>query len=216
MKKRRFAAGLIFLAAFALWTVLICTFDIKHVGPMESRVGFAWLNRFVHDLTGVHMALYTLTDWLGLVPAGVAIGFALLGLCQWVKRRHILKVDFSILVLGGFYLAVMAAYLLFEEFPVNFRPVLIEGRLEASYPTSTTLLVLCIMPTAWIQLKNRIKIAASRKILAFAIAAFTVFMVIARLLSGVHWLTDIVGAILLSAGLVSLYSAFAGKTKETD
>ena len=216
MKKRYFFTGLILLAAFALWTVLICTIDVKPIGPMESCVGFAHLNRFVHDLTGVHMALYTLTDWLGLVPAGVAIGFALLGLCQWIQRKHILKVDSGILVLGGFYLAVMAAYLLFEEFPVNFRPVLIEGRLEASYPSSTTLLVLCIMPTAWIQLKNCIKIAASRKILAFAIAAFTAFMVIARLLSGVHWLTDIVGAILLSAGLVSLYSAFAGKTKETD
>ena len=216
MKKRRFAAGLIFLAAFALWTVLICTVDIKPVGPMESRVGFAWLNRFVHDLTGVHMALYILTDWLGLVPAGVAIGFALLGLCQWIQRKHILKVDSGILVLGGFYLSVLAAYLFFEEFPINFRPVLIEGRLEASYPSSTTLLVLCIMPTAWMQLKSRINNAALRSILALAAAAFAAFMVIARLLSGVHWLTDIVGAILLSAGLVSLYSAFAGKTKETD
>ena len=211
MKKRRLASGLVLLAAFALWTVLVCAIDVQAIGPMGSSVGFAGINRFVHDLTGVHMALYTLTDWLGLVPAAIAIGFGMLGLSQWIQRKHILKVDFSILVLGGFYLAVLAAYLFFEEFPVNYRPVLINGRLEASYPSSTTLLTLCVMPAAWLQLKNRIQNPALKKALARTIAVFTAFMVIARLLSGVHWLTDIIGAILLSGGLVALYSGLIGQ-----
>lgn len=32
-------------------------------------------------------------------------------------------------------------------------------------------------------------------------------MVIGRLVAGVHWLTDIVGAVLLSFGLYSIYRA---------
>ena len=32
-----------------------------------------------------------------------------------------------------------------------------------------------------------------------------IFIVIARLLSGVHWLTDIIGGILISNFLLSLY-----------
>ena len=150
------------------------------------------------------MGLYILTDWLGLVPVCFGFGFALLGLTQWIGRKSILKVDRSILVLGGFYLAVLAVYLFFEACPVNFRPVLIDGRLEASYPSSTTVLVLCVMATAALQLKARMK--NSRQMVA-AITAFSAFMVLARLLSGVHWVTDILGGILLSAGLVLLYRA---------
>lgn len=208
MKKRNnitlwMALGM--LAAFALWTWLISTIDVQPVGPNGSQVGFAAANVMFHDTTGVHMALYTLTDWLGLVPVAFGLGFAVLGLAQIIARKSLLKVDRSILALGGFYLLVMGAYLLFESVVINYRPVLIEGFLEASYPSSTTLLVLCIMPTAKMQLDGRIQNATVRKVVGLAIVAFTVFMVVGRLVSGVHWLTDIVGGVLLSAGLVLLY-----------
>lgn len=195
----------ILLAAFVIWTAAVRLVDVQAIGPQGSAVGFATINGWVHNLTGVHMSLYTVTDWLGLVPIGVAIGFALLGLIQWMKRKHLRKVDFSFLVLGGFYLLVMAAYVLFEVFVINYRPVLIGGYLEASYPSSTTMLVLCVMPTALMQLNARVKNQTLKRCAAFGITAFTVFMVIGRLLSGMHWFTDIVGGALLSAGPVMLY-----------
>ena len=201
------AAGL--LGAFALWTAAVCMVDVQTIGPRESSVGFAALNGFVHSLTGVHMVLYAVTDWLGLVPVFFGMGFGLLGLVQWIGRRSILKVDRSILVLGGFYLAVMAAYVFFEEHAVNYRPVLINGILEVSYPSSTTLLVLTVMPTAAMQLKGRIRKPAIRQIVLRMITGFSVFMLACRLVSGVHWVTDIIGGGLLSGGLVLLYAAFA-------
>ena len=210
MKKRNFCIALGLLAAFVLWTIGIRLIDVQTIGPQDSAVGFATLNGFVHDLTGVHMQLYTITDWLGLVPVAFIFGFALLGLIQWIKRKHILKVDGSILVLGGFYMVVMAAYLFFERFVINYRPVLIEGFLEASYPSSTTLLVMCVMPTAMMQLCARIKNRILKRCVAVAIAAFIVFMVVGRLVSGVHWLTDIIGGALLSAGLVMMYHSIIG------
>ena len=204
-KKRLYVAvGL--LAAFALWTVAVCVLDVRAIGPYGSTVGFATLNRFVHRLTGVHMMLYTVTDWLGIVPIGTALGFALLGLVQWVRRRKLSRVDRSLFALGGFYLVVVALFALFEVMVINYRPVLIDGVLEASYPSSTTLLVTCVMPTAAMQLRDRIKSAWVRRCVTLVIALFVAFTVIGRLLSGVHWVTDIIGGALLSAGLVTLYS----------
>ena len=160
MKKenqRNFCIATFTILAFLLWTVAIQFVDVQAIGPQESSVGFATINQFVHNLTGVHMSLYTITDWLGLVPLVFVIGFALLGLIQWIKRKHLLKVDYNILILGGFYIVVMAVYVLFEMLVVNYRPVLINGYLEASYPSSTTMLVMCVMPTAIMQFNARIK-----------------------------------------------------------
>ena len=196
------------LAAFVLWTAAICFVDVKAIGPNGSSVGFAAINSWFHKLTGVHMDLYNITDWLGLVPIFVAMGFGLFGLVQWIKRKRLKKVDYSLFVLGGFYISVIAAYVLFEMITINYRPVLINGFLEASYPSSTTLLVMCVMPTAIMQFNRRIKNATLKKFLSLLIAVFIIFMVIGRLVSGVHWLTDIVGGALLSAGLVMMYRFF--------
>ena len=197
--------ALCLLAAFALWTAVVCFFDVQPIGPLESHVGLSTLNACFHRLTGVHMTLYVITDWLGLLPIAFATGFALLGAAQWIKRKSLLRVDRSLFVLGGFYLSVLAVYLLFENFIVNYRPVLINACLEASYPSSTTILVLCIMPTSLMQMNERIRRACYKRLISAVIIIFTVFMVIGRLISGVHWLSDIVGGILLSAGLVMMY-----------
>ena len=210
MKKesqRNFCIAICMLLAFLLWTIAIQVVDVQAIGPQESSVGFATINQFVHNLTGVHMSLYTITDWLGLVPLVFVMGFALLGLTQWIKRKHPLKVDYNILILGGFYIVVMAVYVLFEMVVVNYRPVLIGGILESSYPSSTTMLVMCVMPTAIMQFNSRIKNNVLKRFVAFAIIAFIVFMVIGRLVSGVHWITDIIGGALLSTGLVLIYRA---------
>jgi len=197
------AAGLI--VAFALWTAAVVNLDVQAIGPEGTSVGLAGLNRCFHELTGVHMALYVITDWLGLVPAAFGLGFALLGLAQWIRRRKIRKVDGNILALGVFYIAVLASYLFFESHVVNYRPVLIEGRLEASYPSSTTMLVMCVMPTAVMQLNMRIHNEKLRRGIIFVIDAFILFMVLGRLISGVHGFSDIFGGALLSAGLVAAY-----------
>ena len=206
-KSRGFGCPAAMLAAFGLWTAAVQCVGVQRIGPQGSAVGFAAMNRFVHELTGVHMPLYILTDWLSLVPVLFVLGFAVLGLGQWIRRKHLLKVDGDLLILGVFYLAVLGAYGLFEVLAVNYRPVLIDGVLEASYPSSTTMLVLCVMPTAIMQLRARIQNAALRGWAVSGIGVFTAFMVIARLISGVHWLSDIIGGALLSAALVLLYRA---------
>lgn len=210
---RYFYLAAVLLFAFVLWTLLLGLVDVQAIGPRESRVGFATLNGAFHRLIGTNMTLYAITDWLGLVPIVVALSFAILGLVQWIKRKHLGKVDKDLFALGGFYLVVMGVYVLFEFIVINRRPVLIEGYWEASYPSSTTLLVLCVIPTATMQLHARIKNVLCRRITCFLLLTFTAFMVVGRLISGVHWLTDIIGGALLSAGLVAAYHAAVQKLK---
>ena len=205
MKRKSFYIGLGLLVLFIIWTVALHFVDVGAIGPQGSSVGFASLNKFIHNITGVHMSLYTITDWLGLVPIGFIMEFGILGLCQWIKRKNLFKVDYSILALGGFYIVVMALYIFFEMFVVNYRPVLINGNLEASYPSSTTMLVACVMPTAIIQFNERIKNNGFKKCVNILISTFIAFMVIGRLISGVHWFSDIIGGALLSSGLVLIY-----------
>ena len=204
---RRNGRAALLLAAFAAWTIAIHRIDVQPIGPNGSHVGFAALNGFAHRLTGVNWSLYRITDWPGLVPIAVAMGFAALGLAQWIRRRSIAKVDRSLLALGGLYIAALAAYLLFEARPINYRPVLIGGCLETSYPSSTALLVLCVMPTAARQWNARIRRKAVRRGAIAASRAFAALMVAGRFLAGVHWITDIIGGALLAAGLVSLYDS---------
>ena len=206
-RTKRFWHSLGWFAAFAAWTALVCFADVRPIGPLGTSVGLGGINQWVHTLTGVHFALYDLTDWLGLVPIAVCMGFGVLGLVQWIRRKDLRKVDADILALGGFYAVTVAAFVLFEVLAVNYRPVLIDGVPEASYPSSTTLLVMCVMPTAMLQLHKRMQKKWLRRFLLLVLAAFTAFMVVGRLICGVHWFSDIVGGGLLSAGLVTLYAA---------
>ena len=200
-------AALCLLAAFVLWTVAVCLIDVQPIGPQDSSVGFAAINGAFHRLTGVHMAIYDLTDLLSIIPLGCVASFGLQGFVQLLRRKELRKVDSDILVLGGFYIVVLAVFCLFEVLDINYRPVLIEGVLEASYPSSTTMLALCVMPSVMLQVGKRMKDGMAKRCTLVLIFAFTAFMVIGRLISGVHWLTDIIGGGLLSAGLVLAYLA---------
>lgn len=207
--KRLLFVGAGLLTAFTIWTLLVRFVDVQAIGPEGSKVGFAALNGFVHRFTGVNMTLYRITDWLGLVPIGVAFAFAVFGLIQWIKRKSLLRVDRSILLLGGFYIVVMSVYVFFESVVINCRPTLIDGYLEASYPSSTTVLVMCVMPTLAMQIEARVKNKALRLCGALAVSLFVAFMVFGRIFSGVHWITDIIGGALFSAGIVLMYYALA-------
>ena len=202
--RRDLVTGTALLAAFVLWTALVQLVDVRPVGQNGTDIGFATFNTWFHGLTGVHMGIYTATDWLGLVPVAVCLGFGALGAMQLIRRRSLLAVDPDLLLLGVHYVAVAAAYLAFEAFPINYRPIPIDGVMEASYPSSTTLLVLGVMPTLAYQAVRRMKSSLAKGAVAF-VAAFSALMVAGRLVSGVHWATDIVGSILLAAGLFAMY-----------
>jgi undecaprenyl-diphosphatase len=199
--------GLSLFVLFALYTLSLTFVDLRPIGPQGSYVAYAGINQMIHRLFGVNMMLYHITDWAGVAAILIAFGFAVLGLAQWIKRKSIWKVDSSILLLGVFYILVFGAYAFFEYNVINRRPVLINGFLEASYPSSTTMLAMCILPTAMIQFHRLIRNGFVRKTVNILCGLFTAFMVIGRLVSGVHWFTDILGGAMFSVSVILLYCA---------
>ena len=204
-KKNFIMTGVLFLL-FAVFTAIVTHVDVQQIGPEQSSVGLASLNQFVLNLFGVNLLWYNITDWLGVVAILFAIGFAALGLCQLIKRKSLLKVDHQILLLGGFYVLVVAIYVFFELVVINYRPIILHTGLEASYPSSHTMIVICIMATAMLEFhqlfqnqKTWLRLLDSVSVLLIAVT------VVGRLISGVHWFTDIVAAVILSAALVALY-----------
>lgn len=204
---KQLLSGIIFIIAFVIWTILIQTIDVQPVGVNGTDIGFAAVNTRFFTLTGVNMTLYSITDWAGIVPLLVCMLFGIVGLAQIIKRKSLFKVDFDIIILGIYYVIVILCYLIFEMIPINYRPVLINGIAEASYPSSTTLLVMGVMPTLIFQVNRRFKENKVKKIINVITVLFSAFMVMGRLVSGVHWLTDIIGSILLSIGLFLIYKA---------
>lgn len=197
--------GIALIILFVLWTFLVQIIDVKSAGVNGTEIGFATINTWFHSVTGVNMTLYNITDWSGLVPVFVCMVFGAKGFVQLIKRKNLVKVDFDIILLGVYYVIVIGGYLIFEMIPINYRPILINGYMEASYPSSTTLLVLSVMPTLVFQANLRLKSVELKRIISILSTIFTIFMVVGRLVSGVHWLTDIIGSAFLSVGLFYIY-----------
>ena len=191
--------------------ILLRLADVAPIGQNNTCVGLSHLNRFVFNLFGVNMLWYAVTDWLGIAAILTAFAFSITGFIQLLKRKSILKVDREILVLGGMYLIVIGLYVFFENAVVNYRPIIMPGGVqpEASFPSSHTLLVCVVMGSAVMLIGRYIKskpFCIVLKSLCILIIAVTIT---GRLISGVHWFTDILGGIMISTSLLSLYSAVA-------
>ena len=114
--KKEITAGAVLLLGFILWTVLIRKVDVQPAGVNGTDIGFATVNVWFHRLTGVHLWLYTITDWLGLVPILICLCFGVLGAVQLFQRRSLRKVDPDLILLGLYYILVILAYLFLRWF----------------------------------------------------------------------------------------------------
>lgn len=208
--KKHLCIGFVLLFVFIIFTGLVCSVDLKPIGRQESEVGFASLNADFHALCGEHEGLYKVTEILGLAAVPAIAVFGVLGLVQWIKRKSIIKVDRDILLLGGLYAVLLLCYILFEKVIINFRPPFgTEDALEASYPSSHSLLLLAVMTTTVMQIVKRVENKGIRGLLAGLCIAIGLVVICGRAVCGVHWLTDIIGGVLLAAALCFIYYALA-------
>ena len=130
--------------------------------------------------------------------------FALLALVQLIRKKSLRGVDGDLWALAAFYVLLGACYVAFEKYVVNYRPILVDGVLEASYPSSHTMLTTAMLGMAIVQMRKRVRGKALRGLIDVVLGAA---IAVGRLMSGVHWLTDIIGGLLLGFALVALYDA---------
>ena len=206
MKRNKYIIlSIIFTIISAVYTFMVKKIDIQPIGPKGSKVGFASLNKVFRDTIGTHMKLYKLAEILGLAILVIVGIYALIGLYQLIKRKSLLKIDREIIILGIFYVLMFVTYILFEKCIINYRPVILDGKLEASYPSSHTILALCTCITSLIVSKKYV----SKKYIKITniitiLLLFGVFL--GRMFSGVHWLSDIIGGFLISLTLISYFN----------
>lgn len=213
-KNNLFVSGISGLLVMIL-IVLVRFIDVRPIGPEGTSIGLSRLNSFFFRLSGVNILWYHITDWLGVAAILVAFLFAMAGFVQLIKRRSILKVDREILALGGLYIVVIGLYVLFEIMIVNYRPIIMPDGThpEASFPSSHTMLVCVIMGSAIMLIGKYVKEKRICRVLRGICAAIIGMTVIGRLIAGVHWFTDIVGGVLISIFLLSLFSEVLKRTR---
>ena len=197
------------LLLFGALILLLGCVDVRAIGPLDSSVGLASLNGAVRDLIGESSLWYDISEVSGLLSLAAAAGFACFGLYRLIRTRSLKKVGIDIYLLGALYVVVMAAYLLFEVWVVNSRPVLQDGVLEASFPSSHTVLALTVLLSAADWCFRNLKQRYLRTASAAACIGLALLTIVGRFLSGVHWFTDILGGVLLSASLLCLYLALS-------
>lgn len=204
---RRFTIAAALLILFFVLTVIVMKVDVQPIGPQDSEVGCAALNGAVHDAFGTSEGMYQLTERIGYLALATVAVFGVIGLVQLIRRKSLCKVDPDILVLGGFYIIVLILYVLFSKIVINYRPVLEDGVLEASYPSSHTMLAICTMGAVMIEGAYRIRNSAISFVVRALSGGIMAVLILGRLLSGMHWLTDIIGGMLLGAALLTAFDA---------
>ena len=213
---RKYGKAAISFALFILTIALVTCVDIGSVGPAGTTVGLSHLNKGVHDLIGVHMFWYQVTNLLGFWAILCGAIFACIGLKQLIERKSLKQVDAKILALGGLFVLLGVIYVLFEKVVINCRPVLMEGETvpEASFPSSHTVLAFVIFGAIAMMLKDYLQDKRLVSMLQNACLVLILVSVIGRLISGVHWFTDILGGIFLSVALLQAFSGILEKLKE--
>ncbi|MBQ1327987.1 MAG: phosphatase PAP2 family protein [Eubacterium sp.] len=212
MKKGKIMSAVICTILFAVLIVLVKTVDVQQIGPEGTSIGFAGINKAMNEATGLNMTLYKITEVLGLLALAVAGCFALLGLVQLIKRKSFAKVDPEIYALAGLYVVVLMLYVIFEKVIINYRPVIMpdEEHVEASFPSSHTMLGFVIMGSTFIVIDKYIKNESICRLIRIVSILILIAIVFGRLFSGVHWLTDILGGVLISSALLFIFSAVIG------
>ena len=205
MKKRNIIVSIVLTIVSVVYTLLVKKVYVRAIGPNNSKVGFGALNEWFSKLIGSNMVIYKITEVLGIILLLLVVIYGCIGIGQLIKRKNILKVDRQIIILGCLYVLMMVVYVLFEKVSINYRPILIDDVLEASYPSSHTILSLCVGLSSLKVSKKYFNKKYIKKISLITIILMSLVL-LGRIISGVHWISDIIGGVIISLTLLSYFN----------
>lgn len=211
-KKNLLIVSIALFALFFVFTLLVATVDKAAGNAPGTEIGFSHLNlaffKATHKNGEISNGWYKLTEFLGYLALAEATGFAVYGVAQLIVRKSLKKIDKDLFVLAAAYVLLGIFYVAFEKIVVNYRPVLENGEIAASYPSSHTMLTITIASTGIFMLRRRMTCRPALISAETLSGAVMLVMTVGRLLSGVHYFTDILGGVLLAAAIVMLFAAF--------
>ncbi len=200
----------IILVAFIIWTVLVKTVDVKYIAGI-GYLGFYDLNTQVNKsvFEFARTGLFNkVTDVLFYLSFAVALLFVVIGIIQAIKRKSILKADKILYVIATSYVVIVIEYFVFELVKINFSPLSTPDNLKASYPSSHVFIFISIIAIAVVTLFHYFEANKILKVITYiSLIALAGVYSAARLFSGEHYLTDIIGADLLAGFIISLFIA---------
>lgn len=218
MRKQRKRKGTLILGSIlavlsVVYICLIATVDVQPLGLENTNIGFATINTAVAAKLPYSAIFYKISSLLGYSAFLIVAFFVVCGVVQLVKRKSLAKVDRSILAMGALFVITIILYVAFDKIVINYRPVILPGELEleSSFPSSHTMLAIVVFGSAAIDLKRRLKGNKVGSIIGIVLCLLMLLIVVCRFLSGAHWLTDIVGGVLIAGALVAWYAYFSKK-----
>lgn len=207
MKKHiiNFSITAALFVVFAVFTIIAKFVDTGLVLTTNTKIGLSSINKPIFDSIKISDAWGTVSTVLFLVAALVALALIVIGVREFIKTKQLSKVNHKILFLIGLYMLTVFFYFLFEILIVNYRPLLDEGLAKASYPSSHTLLVCVVCLSACFVVPDYIKNKPLKITIISLLILISLLTPVTRMLAGMHWFSDIIGSLLLSAALVMCY-----------
>ncbi|MBR5782588.1 MAG: phosphatase PAP2 family protein [Clostridia bacterium] len=208
---KSFICAAVLFALFIALILAVLFVDVQAIGPNDSEIGLSTLNGRFFDKFSGNIFWYSVTETLGYAAVVVMAIFIGMALGQLYKRKSLKRVDGALIALITVYTLLAFLYVFFEIVIINYRPVLEENALAASFPSSHTMLICTAMLSGCLHMERLTEDKVIRGVATAFAYIVVIITVVGRALSGVHWLTDIIGGVLISAALVMLYIGLSEK-----
>jgi undecaprenyl-diphosphatase len=214
MDKKKDLQGKIISSATNFFVFLCMIFwvkflDVAAIGPENTSIGFSTINWWLHNLTGVNMTWYKVSNITGYLAIAFALAVWIIAIIQLIKRKSFAKIDKEIAWASILYIVLALVYFFFKVVVINYRPIIMPGDLhvEGSFPSSHTLFAWTIYTSLIFLIKKYVTKKNLKVILEILVWLIIAVTLVGRILSGAHWGTDILGGILIGNALVIGYSA---------
>lgn len=144
-----------------------------------------------------------ISDIILLASFAILGVFVVLGLYQLITRKSLLKVDHRLLWMILPLVLIAITYVVFDKFLVlNIRP---NGSGEASFPSTHVMVVSTIFLIIALNLPYYIKSKTAWIIIDIAMLLLIVLVCVGRVLSEMHWLSDVLGGLAFAIIFAVIY-----------
>ena len=158
------------------------------------------------------MVWETITNIILILSIILILFFLGLGVYELIKKRSIKKVDPRLTWLPLPLALMTLTYFLFDKvWILNVRP---NGSGEPSFPSTHVMVVTTIFFVVTIILPKYIKNKTTRLIIEIIMAIMISLTAVGRVMSGMHWVADVLGAIVFGFLFSEIYYYIVSNKKD--